>query len=188
MTKYRDITGQRWGRLVALRIHSVRPTRWLFKCDCGEECAVLLGQLKSGKTKSCGCIRRETVKLARKNHSGPEWLLQNARQRIEERSIPEPNTGCWLWTGALNNKGYGHAGYGNRKTISASRLSYIAFIGDPGELNVLHKCDTPSCVNPDHLFVGTQHENIKDCIAKGRFRPGGVLQPKKSARVAPPRA
>jgi hypothetical protein len=104
--------------------------------------------------------------------------LKRARHRLEKSSIPEPNSGCWLWLGAINNKGYGKIGMRGWKgrTIPAPRFSYLVFICDPGELNVLHRCDMPICVNPEHLFLGTQKENIRDCMAKGRFRPGGVLQ------------
>jgi len=53
-------------------------------------------------------------------------------------------------------------------------MSYRLFRGDPGDLDVCHRCDTPTCVNPDHLFPGTTSDNIRDCVSKGRFnRPRG---------------
>ena len=178
MTKYQNITGKRCGRLVAICMaQSTRPTKWLCRCDCGFEGSFVLGDLNNGHTRSCGCLRRESsaANNARKKLSS-DGHIESARRRIEERSIPEPNSGCWLWLGSVNSRGYGTMGH-RGKTAVASRLSYQVFVGDPGDLNVLHRCDIPSCVNPEHLFVGTQQENIDDCRSKGRFRPGGVLQP-----------
>lgn len=77
---------------------------------------------------------------------------------------------CWIWTAGKSN-GYGIFRVGDNKTISAHRYSYILHNGkEPGSLFVCHRCDNPSCVNPDHLFLGTQGDNIQDMIDKGRFR------------------
>lgn len=91
------------------------------------------------------------------------------KERLLENIIPEPNSGCWLWTGPLINKD----GYGSIKVDGISkmphRLSYQVFKDDiPKGLYVLHKCDTPCCINPDHLFVGTAKENTEDMIKKNR--------------------
>lgn len=76
--------------------------------------------------------------------------------------------GCWIWTAALNPKGYGKFGV-NKRTMAAHRLAYADRNGPiPDDLFVLHRCDTPSCVNPDHLFLGTQSDNLQDCKRKGR--------------------
>lgn len=84
--------------------------------------------------------------------------------------IPEPNSGCWLWLGYCDKNGYGGFGY-NWKMRIAHRFSYEAFCGPiTNGLHVLHKCDTPSCVNPDHLFLGTELDNARDKHAKGRQR------------------
>ena len=94
------------------------------------------------------------------------------RQRIKDRCCPEPNTGCWLWMGAVDRSGYGrfNLASGTRK---AHRLSYESFVGPiTGGLFVLHRCDTPLCVNPEHLFLGTTADNMKDMIAKGRSPAG----------------
>jgi hypothetical protein len=82
--------------------------------------------------------------------------------------------GCWLWQGdCKTNNGYGRIEIKRRNPrirILAHRASYAAFIGPiPDGLNVLHECDVPSCCNPDHLFLGTLSDNVKDCIAKGRL-------------------
>lgn len=88
-------------------------------------------------------------------------------------------SGCWLWTGPLNQSGYGYfrpigAAKRSGRGDLAHRFSHELFKGPiPKGLYVLHSCDTPSCVNPDHLRVGTQKENVAECIARGRFKPGG---------------
>lgn len=97
-------------------------------------------------------------------------------KRFEEKYCPEPNTGCWLWTAALNNKGYGKIGAyrskGRYDWMLAHRASWFLFKGQlSDEMCVLHKCDTPACVNPDHLFLGTKGDNIRDAVHKGRDKP-----------------
>ena len=77
-------------------------------------------------------------------------------------------TGCWSWLLVKNKKGYGQVGYCG-KIWQAHRLSYIKFVGEiPKGMCVLHKCDNPSCVNPEYLFLGTDADNARDRKAKGR--------------------
>lgn len=77
--------------------------------------------------------------------------------------------GCWFWLGTKFSTGYGMFQPVGRETWPAHRYAYAATFGIPPKgLNVCHRCDNPSCVRPDHLFLGTQSENIKDCFRKGR--------------------
>lgn len=79
----------------------------------------------------------------------------------------ETGTDCWLWNGGRFNHGYGLITIG-RKNRLAHRFAYEFFIGDPGSLKVCHKCDVKLCVNPKHLFLGTQGDNNRDRKQKGR--------------------
>ena len=88
---------------------------------------------------------------------------------------------CWFWTGSRSEIGYGmfaaaRTSYGCPE-VTAHRISWYLHNGPiPEGLKVLHRCDVRSCVNPEHLFLGTQMDNVRDCIQKGRFRIGGGLR------------
>lgn len=93
-----------------------------------------------------------------------------------DRSTP---SGCWEWTGETNSNGYGRFASwrgGVRRRHLAHRVSLSWSVGrllDPSEL-VLHACDNPLCVNPRHLSVGTQVDNMQDAKAKGRMNLSGL--------------
>ena len=92
-----------------------------------------------------------------------------------EKTMPEPNTGCLLWTGATDRRGYGKIGLGGHygRTEQTHRVVWACMHGViPPGLCVLHRCDTPACVNAAHLFLGTKKDNTQDMMAKGRHIPG----------------
>ena len=91
--------------------------------------------------------------------------------RFEAKYIPEPNSGCWLWVGALDGHGYGTFGAGGRDdgTVKAYRWSYERFKGPvPVGLDLDHLCRVRCCVNPDHLEAVTRSENLKRSPLMGR--------------------
>ena len=95
-------------------------------------------------------------------------------ERFNEKYEPVTESGCWLWTAFTNACGYGCFRVAEASLL-AHRVSYELHVGPiPDGLHVLHKCDTPPCVNPAHLFLGTHTENMADMVAKGRCHPGMV--------------
>lgn len=106
-------------------------------------------------------------------------------ERFARQCVPEPNSGCWLWIGSMKGR-YGAIKVRGRKGMRrAHRVSYELHVGQIGEgLFVCHKCDVPTCVNPEHLFLGTRADNIADMVMKGRQR-GPVSQNSRTAKLTP---
>lgn len=101
------------------------------------------------------------------------------RQRFEMFIMPEPMSGCWLWTGALIGGGYG--AFFTDHQWKAHRFSYQIHKGDiPDHLMVRHTCDQASCVNPDHLFLGTHQDNMDDKVRRNRQAKGRKCIPKRN--------
>ena len=94
------------------------------------------------------------------------------KERIEGKIERIPEAGCWIWTGSTQVRGYGELLSNNKKYL-AHRASYEVFVGPiPKGLYVCHACDNVFCVNPSHLFLGTQKQNLQDMKAKGRSTKG----------------
>lgn len=106
-----------------------------------------------------------------------EQFIAKFWSQVERRGDDD----CWLWNGYCDDFGYGNIVEGGRNSRrwKAHRLSYSLLVGDPGSLCVLHECDVPACVNPNHLFLGTRTDNAQDKVSKGRQRgPKGEAHPK----------
>ena len=93
---------------------------------------------------------------------------------------------CWNWKGHKDRKGYGQTKLSGKR-FGAHRLSYLFHLQDPGKNHVLHKCDNPKCVNPDHLFLGTHQDNMSDMSIKGRspnqkIKPNDVITIRKAIK------
>lgn len=141
----KDLTGQRFGRLVAAEFLGTvnKNALWMCQCDCGKTAKVLAHNLKK-KTRSCGCIINKTM---------------------EERLWAKiaKGDGCWLWTGkSTTGFGYGHLTI-SRRGYDAHRLVYeLTYGAIPDGMFVLHTCDNPRCCRPDHLYLGTPRDNMQD--------------------------
>lgn len=105
---------------------------------------------------------------------------------IADRLWPRVDTSgeCWLWQGPKNPNGYGLIGTGRKGRIMlVHRLVWMLMYGDPSGLCVLHHCDVRACCRPEHLFLGTQLDNVRDMTAKGRRSPHAHA-PRKNPRAS----
>jgi hypothetical protein len=118
----------------------------------------------------CRTFRGETVLIA----SAEEAEFEKFKARFwSQVNLTES---CWIWTGAVDRRGYGRARW--RGLGRAPRVAYFLEHGEfDRTLCVLHKCDTPACVNPAHLFLGTAEDNNRDCFRKGRQATGAKTVP-----------
>jgi HNH endonuclease len=136
-----------------------RGVRRACRCKCGVERLIPYAVLRRGDSQGC-------VKCVRRDRAG------TVADRLANNTVPDPTTGCWLWTGSVNRDGYGGLSIGG-KTRRASRVSWELHYGPiPNGMLVCHRCDTPACVNPDHLFLGSARDNAHDAVAKGRNAAG----------------
>lgn len=161
-TTFIDRSGLRFGKLLVVQPHEDRgkngAVRWVCRCDCGSEKVYEIGNAK--RSKSCGCMSEDLRRAG-------------LMKRLEDKYIPEPNSGCWLWLGGLSKEnGYGTISV-DGESRKAHRVMFELSTSEkiPSGYEVCHHCDNPCCVNPDHLFVGTHIDNMRDRDKKGRRKP-----------------
>lgn len=120
------------------------------------------------KVCKCGCGNQ----VLKANH---DYIYNHHRSKsLDVRFWQRVNKtdSCWLWTGSKTARGYGQIAI-NQKPVTTHRLSWeLAFGSIPDGMYVCHRCDVRNCVRPDHLFLGTQADNIRDCSEKGRMHIG----------------
>lgn len=116
----------------------------------------------------------------------PDFLIPAARALVEKYALPEPNSGCYLWSGRIDRYGYGMLSLDGRRHL-AHRMAWLVTYDEWPDSLVCHRCDMPCCVNPQHLFLGSNYDNSWDSIRKGRkwskLRPADIpfiLQDRRS--------
>lgn len=131
-------------------------------CDCGNLVKnIFYKDIKRGYPKSCGCKKKGIINN----------LPENIKNKLIS-SIKTSDTGCWIWQKALT-RSYGKMKY-KGKMCHSHRVSYEVFKGEiSNNLLVCHSCDNPSCINPDHLFLGNYSDNMQDMVNKNRSKRFG---------------
>lgn len=134
-------------------------------------------------------------KLCGKEYNSKPFLIKNGKSKYcsklcyyEDRKSSyldrffkkiEKTKSCWIWKGGLDKDGYGQFNFKENNInnhVRSHRFSYFLHKGEiPINMNILHKCDNPKCVNPDHLFIGTTQDNVNDRQRKGRSYNGDNL-------------
>lgn len=103
---------------------------------------------------------------------------QNIKERLIKHTTKDPTTGCWNWSKSKTAYGYGIIKVAGKVEL-AHRVSFSIFKGPLTLPCVCHICDNPSCINPDHLFNGTNLDNIHDKVSKGRQGRAGQRKGEK---------
>ncbi|WP_375275864.1 hypothetical protein [Methylorubrum thiocyanatum] len=100
--------------------------------------------------------------------------LKEVRAAFDEKWALDEATGCWVWQACRNRAGYGRFSWPYpRQSVLAHRAAMLIYRRcDAKSFDVCHHCDNPSCVNPEHLFIGNRHMNMLDALAKERFAVG----------------
>lgn len=163
-----SLVGKVYTRLTVLHEASVKirgRRAWRCKCICGEETTVITSKLNNGHTRSCGCLNGDAQKAT-----------GSARRRaLHDRfweKVWKSDDGCWEWTAYTDCFGYGCFGIGREaRSVGAHRISWELTYGTiPSGLWVLHRCDNPPCVRPDHLYLGTAADNSRDRYERTGYR------------------
>jgi len=172
MPKLIDLTGKKFQHLIALyRVENKgNKTQWMFRCECGKTKEIPAYCVTQNRIHSCGCKAKA---------GGPIQLSRLKKQLMENVKISEK--GCWEWQRQIDKDGYGFWGLPSIKMQRVHRISWFLHNGKiPEDMLILHHCDNPPCCNPEHLYVGTVKDNLRDSIERGLF-PFGP-NPKKAQK------
>lgn len=139
---------------------------------------------RSKKCLNCGREFFEKARDSNKQWESREYCSMACNNSSEKRvtcifdrleRFQVKRDGCWSWSGSKDRRGYGtisNRNQGTRSPEKAHRVSYEKHYGEiPSGLIVRHKCDNPECTNPEHLELGTQKENMRDCSMRNRLNP-----------------
>ena len=135
---------------------------------CGEEVTGRFRKKQAFCSRACYDLNGHTITAFGWNGSDEDRFWSKV-DKAGPVPVHRPDLGpCWLWTGSPNHNGYGR-GYFFGQNMGAHRVSWIINRGKiPFRKQVLHFCDNPPCVNPNHLWVGSQRDNFRDMVTKGR--------------------
>lgn len=185
--KFQNLVGLRFGTLTVKSLSGHRKGNyyWNCQCDCGRTQEI---QRSSLKNINPACRECKQLRNKSKTNRGESLCIEKypkipTQEAFEKLFVTDPSTGCWIWIGRIFKPKDPQQRYGiiwsqrHQKRLYAHRVAWMIYRGDlPQHLNVCHHCDNPSCVNPSHLFLGTQAENLQDMFRKKR----GAVGPKAS--------
>lgn len=138
------------------------PTTKLCECGCGQT-----APLAPQTSKKRGWVKGQPLRFAHGHNR-----RRSAVERFWEKVNKDAPNGCWEWTGSQHDFGYGSI-YVNNKMMLTHRFSYELHNGPiPPNMFCCHTCDNPRCCNPQHLFLGSNNDNVSDMIKKGRDSRG----------------
>lgn len=156
-----------------------RPTRGIVStcCQCGKSFHSFPSRLRNRLDKYCSMTCFGIAR--RRKHADDSWpnagvlLDETLPARFWAKVDKSDPDGCWIWIGSTSGAGYGRF-HVNRRGVLAHRVAYALVHGTaPAGIMLCHRCDNPKCVRPDHLFPGTQKDNMRDCSLKKRSNRAG---------------